>query len=298
MRLIVLLSAYNGEPYIREQLDSLFAQTLDGVEILVRDDGSIDGTRAILAEYADRGVLKWYAGENLGTYWSFWQLLTTCGEADYYAFCDQDDVWDADKLETAVKALVKLEGPALYCGDVRVTDEKLHVAAEHMVRPEPADYPHALIRNLAPGCTYVFNRAARDLLCRFNAESLGIELHDLTAYQIITCFGQVIFDSEPHMSYRQHGGNVIGAYRPTMLSKLRNAMSFWNGPQKNSRSRQALRLERAYSDGMSPDRRELTALYAHYREDRKAKRKLLMERKNLSGTSRFLFILAIFLNRL
>ncbi len=145
-----------------------------------------------------------------------------------------------------MKALVKLEGPALYCGDVRVTDEKLHVAAEHMVRPEPADYPHALIRNLAPGCTYVFNRAARDLLCRFNAESLGIELHDLTAYQIITCFGQVIFDSEPHMSYRQHGGNVIGAYRPTMLSKLRNAMSFWNGPQKNSRSQQALRLERAY----------------------------------------------------
>ena len=126
----------------------------------------------------------------------------------------------------------------------------------------------------------------------------GIELHDWTAFQIIACFGQVIFDPAPHMSYRQHGGNVIGAYRPTMLSKLRNAMSFWNGPQKNSRSRQALRLERAYSDGMSPDRRELTALYAHYREDRKAKRKLLMERKNLSGTARFLFILAIFLNRL
>ena len=62
MRLIVLLSAYNGEPYIREQLDSLFAQTFDGVEIFVRDDGSIDGTRAILTEYADRGVLKWYAG--------------------------------------------------------------------------------------------------------------------------------------------------------------------------------------------------------------------------------------------
>ena len=66
MRLIVLLSAYNGEPYIREQLDSLFAQTLDGVEILVRDDGSIDGTRAILTEYAQRGALRWYAGENLG----------------------------------------------------------------------------------------------------------------------------------------------------------------------------------------------------------------------------------------
>ena len=75
MRLIVLLSAYNGEPYIREQLDSLFAQTLDGVEILVRDDGSIDGTRAILAEYAQRGALRWYADENLGPACSFWLLL-------------------------------------------------------------------------------------------------------------------------------------------------------------------------------------------------------------------------------
>lgn len=298
MRMIVLLSAYNGEPYIREQLDSLFVQTLDGVEILVRDDGSIDGTRAILAEYAQRGALRWYAGENLGPARGFWQLLQDTPDAEYYAFCDQDDVWDADKLETAVKALVKLEGPALYCGDVRVTDEKLHVAAEHMVRPEPADYPHALIRNLAPGCTYVFNRAARDLLCRFDAESLGIELHDLTAYQLVACFGSVVYDPTPHMCYRQHKGNAIDAPRTTAISLIKKLPAFWDGPQKNSRSRQALRLERAYSDGMSPDRRELTALYAHYREDRKAKRKLLMERKNLSGTSRFLFILAIFLNRL
>lgn len=298
MKLLVLLSSYNGGRFLREQLDCLLAQTLGGVEILVRDDGSTDGTREILAEYADRGSLKWYAGENLGPYRSFWQLLTTCGEADYYAFCDQDDVWDSDKLETAVRALEDMEGPALYCGDVRVTDERLQVTAEHMVRSEPADYPHALIRNLAPGCTYVFNRAALELLRRFDAERLGIELHDWTAYQAVACFGRVIFDSEPHMSYRQHGGNVIGAYRPTMLSKLRNAMSFWNGPQKNSRSRQALRLERAYSDGMSPDRRELTALYAHYKEDRKAKRKLLMERKNLSGTARILFALAVLLNRL
>lgn len=298
MKLLVLLSGYNGGRFLREQLDSLLAQTLGGVEILVRDDGSTDGTREILAEYADRGSLKWYAGENLGPYRSFWQLLTTCGEADYYAFCDQDDVWDSDKLETAVRALEKLEGPALYCADVRVTDERLHVTAEHMVRPESADYPHALIRNLAPGCTYVFNRAALELLRRFDAERLGIELHDWTVYQIVACFGRVIFDAQPHMSYRQHGGSVIGATDTSAAELLRKARAFWNGPQKNSRSRQALRLEQACGDGMSPENRALTARYAHYREDRKAKRKLLSERKNLNGTARFLFTLAVLLNRL
>ena len=298
MKLLVLLSSYNGARFLREQLDSLLSQTLGGVEILVRDDGSTDGTREILAEYAGRGALQWYAGGNLGPFRSFWQLLTACGEADYYAFCDQDDVWDSDKLESAVRALKKLEGPALYCADVRVTDERLHVTAEHMVRPESADYPHALIRNLAPGCTYVFNRAALELLRRFDAERLGVELHDWTAYQIIACFGKVIFDAQPHMSYRQHGGSVIGAADKSASELLRKACGFWNGPQRNRRSRQALRLEQAYGEGMSPENRALTALYAHYREDGRKKRALLRERKNLNGTARFLFTLALLLNRL
>lgn len=163
MKLIVLLSAYNGETYIREQLDSLLAQTLRNVEILVRDDGSTDGTRAILTEYAQQGALRWCACENLGPAHSFWRLLQDAPDADYYAFCDQDDVWDSDKLGIAVSALEHMDTskPALYFGDVRVTDMNLRILAEHMVRPAPMDYPHALLRNLAPGCTYVFNRPAR-----------------------------------------------------------------------------------------------------------------------------------------
>ncbi len=129
MKLIVLLSAYNGEKYIREQLDSLLAQSLCGVEIFVRDDGSTDRTRGILEEYREQGMLSWIAGENLGPSQSFWQLLRNCDDADYYAFCDQDDVWDPDKLEVAVQALQQLDpvNPALYCGDVRVTDAERHL---------------------------------------------------------------------------------------------------------------------------------------------------------------------------
>ena len=301
MKLIVLLSAYNGEPYIRRQLDSLLAQTLDGVEILVRDDGSIDGTRTILTEYAQRSALRWYAGENLGASRSFWRLLQDAPDAAYYAFCDQDDVWDADKLALAVSALERLDAasPALYCGDVRVADEKLRVLSAHMVRPAPTDYPHALLRNLAPGCTYVFNRPARDLLRRYDAQRLGIGLHDWTAYQLAACFGRVVYDPVPHMSYRQHGGNAIGARRASLHAWLGKAASFWAGPMKNSRSRQALRLEQAFGGEMRAEHRELTAHLAHYRQERQTKRKLLrMLRNRAPGMDGRLARLLAVVNRL
>ncbi len=299
MKLLVLLSSCNGEVFLREQLDSLLNQTLDGVEILIRDDGSTDQTPAILAEYERQGKLRTMGGKNLGHARSFWQLLQSCDDADYYAFCDQDDIWDPDKLETAVRALEEPDTPALYCGDVRVTDAAGRILAEHMVRREPADYQHALIRNLAPGCTYVFNRAARELLCRFDAERLGIELHDWTAYQIIACFGRIVFDAAPHMSYRQHGGNVIGAADRSAAELLRKARSFRNGPMRNSRSRQALRLEKAYGESMSPEKRELTALFAHYRTDRTKKKRLLKDRRIiLNGSDRYLFRLLVLSDRL
>lgn len=277
MKLTVLLSSFNGERYIRMQLDSLLAQSLEGVKILVRDDGSTDGTCAILAEYAEGGALRWYAGENLGPARSFWQLLQDADDADYYAFCDQDDVWDGDKLETAVSTLARsdVSKPALYCCDVRVADASMRVLAERMVRPCPADYAHALLRNLAPGCTYVFNRAAKELLCCFDGERLGIELHDWTAYQLVACFGSVVYDPAPHMSYRQHGDNAIGATKTTAAARMKKVRSFWNGPMKNSRERQALRLERAFGNEMPMENRKLTALLAHYREDRQIKRALL-----------------------
>ena len=277
MKLIVLLSTYNGVNYIRQQLDSLLEQSLPGVEIQVRDDGSTDGTCDILEEYAKRGALRWYAGRNLGPACSFWQLLQDCGEAVYYAFCDQVDVWDGDKLEAAVAALTSFDAdtPVLYCGDVRVTDESLNVLYDHMVNPCPADYPHALLRNLAPGCTFVFNHQARELLRLYDTEKLGLDLHDWTAYQVVACFGHVIFDTVPHMCYRQHETNVNGAHRRSAISLLRKVPVFWNGPMRNSRRRQALRLEQTYGEIMPAGNRELTELIAHYDEDASKWRKLL-----------------------
>ena len=301
MKLIVLLSAYNGADYIWQQLDSLSVQSLPGVYILVRDDGSADGTREILEEYAKRGNLRWYSGANLGPSRSFWQLLYDCEDADYYAFCDQDDVWDADKLETAVAALSRFdaETPALYCSDVRVTDEALNIRYNHMVTPCPADYPHALLRNLAPGCTFVFNHQARKLLCLYDAKKHSLGLHDWTAYQIIACFGQVVFDTVPHICYRQHENNVNGAHRKTAVSLIQKIHAFWNGPMKNSRSRQALRLEQAYGRIMPAENRGLTGLIAHYGEDSAKKRRLMsMLLNDVGGADAHMAWLLTLFNRL
>ena len=281
MKIQVLLSAYNGETFLREQLDSLLAQTGIETGILVRDDGSSDGTAAILEEYAARGALRWYRGENRGPSGSFWQLLRDAEEADLYAFCDQDDVWDADKLRIAADVLERAEPgiPALYCGDVRVTDERLGVIAPRMLGPASADYPHALVKNIAPGCTFVFNRAALELLRRYDDTALGLEFHDWTAYQIIACFGYVFFDPEPHMSYRQHAGNAIGAVRDPAREFLRKARSFWGGKKRGSRQRGALRLERAFGAEMTEENRELTADFAHYREEPRRRRRLLRRKE-------------------
>ena len=301
MKLWVLISAYNGEKYLREQLESLLHQTLPGTGILVRDDGSTDGTRSILEAYRKQGLLQWTAGENLGWARSFWHLIRNCADADFYALCDQDDLWDADKLETAVSALEKESPdlPALYCCDVRVADENMQLLKQHMTRPEKTDYPHALLRNLVPGATFVFNHAAMKRLRQYDADHLGIELHDWTIYQIIACFGHVVYDPRPHMVYRQHAGNVIGPAYRSARELLLKAGNFWKGSKKCSRSRQALRLEKAYGTDMDAACRELTTAFAHYPEDR-GKKRILLKRNciGLRGLELFLFRLLVLLNRL
>ena len=281
MKINVLLSTYNGEKYLREQLDSLLAQTAEGVVITVRDDGSKDSTHAILDEYQNENKLTWYTGPNKRCAKSFWDLVCSCEDADYYAFCDQDDYWHADKLKIATDALEAIGDssiPSLYFCDVRVVDSELNPISEGMVEKMPVDYAHSLIKNIAPGCTYVFNHAARELLKQYDCEKYGIDIHDWMAYKIIACFGKAIFDEGSHMDYRQHGNNVIGAHATGIKAYTSAFKRFFGGVQQNNRERCAQNLEDCYGAAMSEENRRLTAMMAHYRTDRKMKRALLREK--------------------
>ena len=160
MKLIVLMSTYHGEKYLREQLDSLLAQEHMPDKIVVRDDGSSDGTLTILEEYRARDSrIEYRKGENRGPAGSFYELIRDCEDAEYYALCDQDDVWMPDKLSAAVEALKKEDEsiPLLYCSRYTLTDEKLN-PIDSNVSPlyNYSDFPHSLIYHTAPGCTFVF----------------------------------------------------------------------------------------------------------------------------------------------
>ena len=105
---VVLMSTYNGEKYIKEQIDSIFAQTYQGrITILIRDDGSSDATKETVQALAksDLRDVVFIEGENCGPQKSFLNLIQSAPEASWYFFADQDDVWDDDKIEIAVNAM-------------------------------------------------------------------------------------------------------------------------------------------------------------------------------------------------
>ena len=127
---VVVLSTFNGEQYLREQITSLLNQTHTNVQIIVRDDGSQDRTREILADFSHKFERVNVSYErNIGVVGSFLRLLELVPEdVNYVALCDQDDVWRGDKIERALSMLGEVDGatPAMYCGAVEVVDENLN----------------------------------------------------------------------------------------------------------------------------------------------------------------------------
>lgn len=214
----ILISTYNGELYIREQLDSLLRQTYQNLEILIRDDGSRDETREILKEYEKKySNIRVYCEENVGVTKSFFELLKK-SDADYIAFCDQDDVWLEEKIEKAVEMLEKIEGPALYCSNKILVDSKLNVIAENNHRKLTPGFENAVVECICTGCTSMMNRSLAENIKEHIPKKAII--HDWWCYLVASYLGKVIFDDNSYIWYRQHGGNVIGA-SPTLFGTVR-----------------------------------------------------------------------------
>ena len=209
----VLMSTYNGGTFLQQQLNSLYAQTYPNVKILVRDDGSSDTTRELLTAECLTGAIEQLEDHhNLGATGSFFALLRHAAQTKtaYVAFCDQDDVWQANKIEQAVSMLAAMsDRPALYCSRLEIVDEQLH-PLNLSVSPRKIGFGNALVENIAVGCTMVLNRKAIELLCQQELPNT-VYVHDWWCYLVISCFGEIIFDDHALIKYRQHGGNAIGA---------------------------------------------------------------------------------------
>lgn len=211
---VILLSTYNGEKYLREQIESLLSQKNVDLKILARDDGSKDSTVNILNEYQNKYEnFLFYQGKNCGPAMSFLDLISRAGVADYYALCDQDDVWDEDKIISALTKLKELnpQKPNLYYSNLRIVDEKLkYYRLSHKRILHNDNRFSALTENLCTGCTAVFNRKAKDLISERLPEYCT--MHDTWIYMTCMLLGSTVYDENAHISYRQHGDNVVGTY--------------------------------------------------------------------------------------
>ena len=217
----ILLSTYNGEKYLEEQLESIVSQRDISPHLVIRDDGSKDGTLKMIRAYAEKyPFISYYTGENLGATGSFFDLIKNAGKSDYYAFSDQDDVWDEDKLIAAVSMLEAHESePAMYYSNLRITDENLNfIRLSHTAPHVLKNRNSAVIRNMATGCTVVYNRALQKLV--MDKDPSGYSGHDEWLFAVASYFGKTVYDFEPHISYRLHGTNEVGTYGKKSISGM------------------------------------------------------------------------------
>ncbi|MCM3356560.1 glycosyltransferase family 2 protein [Psychrobacillus sp. MER TA 171] len=249
-KVTILMSTYNGEKYIKEQIESILNQSYENIDLIVRDDGSSDSTIDILEEYSMQGKLKWYGGDtNLKPAYSFLELVRNASDTDFYAFADQDDVWDREKIEVAINYLepFKQQTPILYCSTTKLVDQNLNeIAPIAYNKSYRLSFGESLVQSVSPGCTFVFNYSLKKHISNFKGED--IIMHDSLAYKLACGLGQVVFDKQPHISYRQHGGNVIGN-ETSFIKKNINRMKRFMFPRvPNSRLRSAIALKKNYGD--------------------------------------------------
>lgn len=279
MKTIVLMSTYNGEKYLREQLDSLLNQDLRPTKILIRDDGSRDDTVNLLEDYASQyNFIDYYCGKNIGPAKSFFELINKAEGYDYYALCDQDDVWFEDKLSTAINVLEKedQEIPLLYAGRFVLTDEKLNKRKSDVSELYSFnDFAHSLIYHTSPGCTFVFNESARKQIIKYDVNKEYCVIHDAIIHKVVTMFGKMILDFEPRMYYRQHKNNVYGLTAQKTTEFFHRINNFINGTVKNYRSNTAKSLLNVYGEECSKENRHLLEVVANYSNDSKLKKELL-----------------------
>ena len=219
-KVVVLLSSYNGEKYLREQIDSILNQTNVLVQLIVRDDGSKDNTINILREYKGLGFLDYYTGKNLGPIWSFMDLIYNAPKCEYYALADQDDVWNSRKLETAITYLND-KSPALYYHAMDVVDENLN-SYDYYYRDEKysksLEYSCMYGDEIA-GCTMVFNYKLLECIKKYKPSFLT--MHDGWIHRVCLCVhGKIYCDQTPLIQYRQHSSNTVGMKKRTFNDKI------------------------------------------------------------------------------
>jgi glycosyltransferase involved in cell wall biosynthesis len=230
------MAVCNGSRFLDAQLASLAAQTWTHINICASDDGSSDQSWAILKYWKQRwakGHFSIIPGPQRGFSENFGFLLSqrTDGEA-FMAFCDQDDVWDHDKLEVAIAQLDQSpKEPSLYCSRTRLVDKDGIAIGHSPPFSRPPSFRNAIVQSIAGANTMVFNRAAFELVAEASRRTPFVS-HDWWSYIVVTgTGGRVTYSLRPTISYRQHGANQVGA-NMSLSSRLRRLARLFSGQFK------------------------------------------------------------------
>ncbi len=226
----ILLATFNGGKHLREQLDSILGQAYGQWRLIIRDDGSSDDSLAIIKEYLtlypERIILLDNEGRNLGVVGNF-SLLLEYSKADYIMFSDQDDIWLPHKISATFEKLIEMENrfggdvPLLVYTNQTVVDENgSDVLADSVWEYQQLDTRNAtkinrlLLQNIPTGCTIMINRALRDMALPIPADAT---MHDWWLALVAAAFGKSDYVAGSTMLYRQHGRNVCGVERWSLL---------------------------------------------------------------------------------
>jgi glycosyltransferase involved in cell wall biosynthesis len=248
-KVAILLCTFHGQHYLTHQLESFSDQTNKNWELWVSDDGSVDDTHFILESYQNKwGIerLSIHSGPAEGFVANFLSLTCKANvNADYYAYSDQDDIWEPEKLERALEWLntIPRDTPALYCSRTRLVDSNNIDIGLSPLFSKPPSFANALAQNIGGGNTMVFNNAARELL-KYAGDNVDVVTHDWWVYLVVTgCGGKVYYDPRPSLRYRQHDNNQIGIEND-WRARINRIKLLWQGRFKSLNEQHIQALER------------------------------------------------------
>ena len=210
IKIAVLLTTYNGEKYIEQQLDSIiFQQGNFSIDIFISDDGSLDNTLHICKKQKYKKNIKKIYNVNFKSFSkNFLYLVKKIPKNyDYYAFCDQDDIWLKDKFKRAIKILNK--NFSLYCSRTILINNNLEKIGYSPLFKKPPSFANSLVQSIAGGNTMVFKQKIFRALLKF--KTFNAPSHDWLLYIITTGIGEkVYYDKISKIYYRQHNNNLVG----------------------------------------------------------------------------------------
>ena len=283
-----MLAVFDGEKYLKEQIDSILNQTVKNIKIIIRDDGSRDSSPQIIDNYCNRypQIISKLDGAPTGSAkQNFAELLKNC-DSDYIMFCDQDDVWLPEKIEKTLEEMKKAEHggktPVLVHTDLKVVDQSLNVISPSFFKfqkliQDDITLPKLLVQNYVTGCTVMINRALQE---KCGLIPKGCIMHDWWLALVAILFGELVCINEPTMLYRQHSDNQVGAKASYGIAFIKRKLATLDTVRQNYNATyaQANALLDSYGNLLNENVKEIIDIYCQMPKMNKFKKIRAMQK--------------------